>query len=356
MLASKVQLRSFITFAILISVLAFFVFQAYLSAVFLAVVFVIAFMPVHRFTLSLLGKRESISAFISTFIVLLVIFVPITFFSTLLFQEARLIYEEGLENSLAISSIEGVMSNIEEKISNIYPGLDVEIRQYTDVENIIKQGPGLIVDYFNRIFAGLIRLAIGLLLMVLALFYIFRDGDKALVEIRRLSPLKREYTDKILFKIADSVNAVVRGRLLVGLIQGFVIGIGFFLFNLPSPVFWGFVSAVVSMLPVVGPLMIIIPTALILFFTGSVWSALGILAWGIIAVIVIDEYLGAILINQRMNVHPFLILVSVMGGITFFGPIGFVVGPVVLALLFAILEIYSLIILPEAYENKKIQN
>lgn len=343
MLTAKTQLKFFTILALVVIVLAFFVIRPYLPALFLAVIFVVTFMPVHRFVKKIFGKYENPAAVVSTLLVLLVIFIPVTFFSFLIFQEARDVYERGTENGFTTGAIDRFVESVEVKVSEFFPGVDFEIHQYTEIGSMVQQGLRVVVDYFDSIFASLLRIGIGSFLMVLSLFYLFRDGNKMVRGIKKLSPLKKEYTNMIFKKTTDAVNAVVRGRLLVGLIQGFVVGIGFALFGLPSPVLWGTVAAVTSMLPIVGPLMIIVPTSLVLIFTGFIWTAVGILAWGVVAVIVFDEYLGSILIDQRMHVHPLLVLISVMGGISFFGVIGFVVGPVLLAMFFVVLDIYSLI-------------
>jgi predicted PurR-regulated permease PerM len=356
MLTAKAQLRFFVFLALAVTALMFLIIRPYFSSVFLAIIFVIAFMPLHHFIRKILRGFDNLSALVSTVLVLLIIFIPVTVFAFLIFQEARGVYEEGLESGVTLGSIDGFIVSAEEKLLEIFPGSNIEIRSHMEVENLVQQGLRVVVDYFDKIFAGLLRLGIGAFLMVLATFYLFRDGRKMMDKIRDLSPLKGEYTDTIFSRIAEAINAVVRGRLLVGVIQGFVIGTGFAVFGLPSPILWGSIAAVASMLPVVGPLMIIIPTALILFFGGFIWSAIGIMAWGVIAVITVDEYLGSILIDQRMHIHPFLVLLSVMGGISFFGAIGFVVGPVVLALMFAILKIYPLITTPDAYETQNPAN
>ncbi len=356
MLAAKEQLKFFAVLALSVTVLMFFIIKTYLASIFLAIVFVIAFMPLHNFIKRILRGSNNLSALASTALVLFIIFIPVALLGFLIFQEARGIYEGGIESSAALVSVDRFIISAERKISDLLPGADIEIRRYTEIEHLVQQGLSTVVNYFDRIFAGVLRLGIGLFLLVLALFYLFRDGKKMVDKLLELSPLKEDYTETIFSKIGEAINAVVRGRLLVGVIQGFIIGTGFAVFGLPSPVLWGSIAAVTSMLPVVGPLMIIIPTSLILFFTGFVWSAVGILAWGIMSVIIIDEYLGSILIDQRMQIHPFLVLLSVMGGISFFGAIGFIVGPVVLALMFAIIEIYPLITTPDAYEVQKVAN
>ena len=350
MLTAKSQLRFLFILALALTLLSFLIIEPYLSSLFLAAIFVVVFMPIHRFIRKILGGRDNPAALLSTVLVLLVILIPLTVFGFLLFQEARTVYESGFSGGMAVELVDRAVTALEYRVSEVFPGTEIDIHQYTQVDNVLEQVPATVVNYFDWIFASLLRISFGLFLMVLAIFYMFRDGGKVVKRLKLMSPLKNEYTDKIVAKTTETVNAVVRGRLLVGMIQGLVIGAGFALFALPSPVFWGSIAAVASMLPVVGPLLIIIPTSLILFFLGNLWSAIGILAWGIMAVIIIDEYLGAVLINQKMNIHPFLVLLSVIGGLSFFGPVGFVVGPVVLALLFAILEIYPLITRPDAYE------
>jgi predicted PurR-regulated permease PerM len=356
MLEAKSQLKFFTILALVVLSLAFFIVKPYLASVFLAIVFVIVFYPVHQYISKVFHDHKNLSSLLSTFLVLLVIFIPVSFFGFLVFQEARTVYEEGLQNGAMLVSVDKFIINFEEKINNLLPGANVEIKHFTEVEDLAQQGLSIVVNYFDKIFTSFLRIGIGFFLMIFAIFYLFRDGDMMMNKVHKLSPLKRSYTDTIFKKVTEAVNAVIRGRLLVGVIQGFVIGVGFALFGLPSPVLWGGVSAIAAILPVVGPLVIIVSTSLILFFSGSVWTAIGILAWGIVADVLIDEYLSSILIDQKMHIHPFLILLSVLGGISFFGAVGFVIGPVVLALMFAILEIYPLITSPDAYEVKKIAN
>lgn len=349
MLTAKAQLRFLLVLTLAAGLLSFFIIQPYLPSLFLAVVFVIAFLPAHRFIRKLLGGRHNLAAMASTLLVLLIIFIPLTLFGFLLFQEAISLYEEGVTETAVADLVENATISLENGLSELLPTAEINIRQYTDIDKAIAQVPATVINYFDRIFTGILRVGVGLFLMILAIFYLFRDGRKLMGKLIKVSPLKKEYTSTMISKTVETINAVIRGRLLVGMIIGFFVGVGFAVFDLPGPVFWGSIAAIASMLPLLGPMLIVVPASLILFSMGLVWSAIGILAWGIIAATG-EEYLSAILINQRINIHPFLILLSVIGGMSFFGPVGFVVGPVVLALLFAILEIYPLLTKPDAYE------
>src|SRR6185369_1295230 len=109
----------------------------------------------------------------------------------------------------------------------------------------------------------------------------------------------------------------------------------------PHPALWGSFAVIAALIPGIGTSLIIVPGVLYLFFTSTNLYALGLFIWGVLAVGLIDNYLGPILVHRGVNIHPFLILLSVMGGLIFFGPIGFIAGPLVVALLFALLEIYK---------------
>jgi predicted PurR-regulated permease PerM len=157
----------------------------------------------------------------------------------------------------------------------------------------------------------------------------------------------------ILSKISAAVVSVVRGQLMIGLIQGVLTGVGFWIFGVSHPVIWGAVAAVASLIPAIGTSFVNIPAIIFLLATGQLYQGLGLLVWAAVAVGFVDNLVGPYLINRGVKIHPFLVLISVLGGISFFGPIGFIAGPVVLSLLFALLELYPIIMLPVSSESQK---
>jgi predicted PurR-regulated permease PerM len=177
--------------------------------------------------------------------------------------------------------------------------------------------------------------------MLFALFYLLRDGGKLKQDLILLSPLADDYDIKIFLKLKQAIRSVVVGSLVVGLIQGILTGIGFFIFGVPNPALWGSFAVIAALIPGIGTSLVIVPGILYLFFISTHLHALGMLIWGILAVGFIDNFLGPMLVNRGVHVHPFLILLSVIGGLSFFGPIGFIAGPLLVALLVALLEIYK---------------
>ena len=177
--------------------------------------------------------------------------------------------------------------------------------------------------------------------MLFALFYLLRDGNRLKKSLMNISPLADNYDEIIFSKLRRAIRSVVVGSLTVSVIQGVLTGIGFYIFGIPNPALWGSFAVIAALIPGIGTSLIIVPGVLYLFFTGLHLHALGLLIFGVVAVGLIDNYLGPILVNRGVNIHPFIILLSVMGGLIFFGPIGFIAGPLIVALLFALLEVYS---------------
>ena len=128
------------------------------------------------------------------------------------------------------------------------------------------------------------------------------------------------HDETIFNKLAVAINSVIRGNLAVALIQGILTAVGFALFGVPNPTLWGSVAAIAALVPSVGTALVLLPAILFLYW-GEALSALGLLLWGATAVGLIDNFLGPKLAGRGMRLHPFLILLSILGGIAFFGPL-----------------------------------
>lgn len=192
----------------------------------------------------------------------------------------------------------------------------------------------------DKLFNGLAKIILGIFVTFLALFYFLRDGHDLKKQIIALSPLGDADDERIMKKLEQAIYSIFAGGLIVGIIQGILTGIGFAIFGVPNPAVWGTVAAISALIPGIGTSLVLVPGILYLFFTGMTTPAIGLLIWGLLAVGMIDNFLGPILINRGIKIHPFLILISVLGGIAFFGLIGFILGPLILAFLFALLDIY----------------
>jgi predicted PurR-regulated permease PerM len=154
------------------------------------------------------------------------------------------------------------------------------------------------------------------------------------------SPLPDHDDEKILSRLENAVNAVIKGYLFIALVQGVLVGFGFWIFHVPHAALWGVVAAIASLIPAVGTGLVSIPAIAFLFFTGDTFSAIGLLLWASILVGTIDNFLTPLVVGTKIHISPFLILFSVLGGISLLGPVGILVGPLTLSLLYTLISIY----------------
>ena len=204
--------------------------------------------------------------------------------------------------------------------------------------------------YTNAI--GLIRgftvFFFDLLLTLFIAFFMFLQGDDFIQAIKGLSPLDPVHNDEILRETEVTIKATLWGTVIVAVAQGALGGVGFWIFGLPQPAFWGTVMIPAAVIPVVGSTIIWGPAAVYLLFTGHVSAGVGLIIWGGVVVSVIDNILKPILMKGSGETPSIFILFSILGGLTYFGMIGFILGPLILSFLLSLLRIYQKTILVPA--------
>jgi len=333
---SKLQIYFFAALLLVAVLLNFFVLQPFFSALFLAVILTIIFRPAHEKITRAIGGYSGFGAFLTIVLMIFLIVLPLGFFGFFLFKDAQSFY-----GALTIGGggdfVHRVFDFIEILIKRFVPDLSIDLVSY------VKSTLGLVVQNLGGIFGRLLGAVLQVFLILLGVFYFLRDGKKFREHFILLSPLSDDYDRTILGRLEGAVTSVVKGALLVALIQGILCGIGFALFGVPNPMLWGGVAAIAALIPGFGTSLVLLPAIIYLFFFSTIFSTLALTVWGVLAVGLIDNILGPILIRRGLKIHPFLILLSVLGGLLLFGPVGFLAGPVALALLFALFEIYPLL-------------
>lgn len=330
----KLQIGFFTVLLAGVLLLSFFVLKPYLAALFLAVILRIAFAESHEKIFRLSGERANLAAFLSVLVIILFIVVPVALVSLFVFDDARNLYLKALAGDIDFSFASRLTELIEGAVRGFIPDFSLDPLSH------VREGLTFFLRNIGSVFSGAATLALDFFLMLLALFYLFRDGARFRKYIVFLSPLENSYDENILKRLSDALRALVKGSLLIALIQGVLSALGFLIFGVPNAVLWGAVAAVAALVPTFGTMLILAPAIVYLFWAGSLASGLGLLVWGAVVVGLVDNVLAPYLLTKGLNVHPFLILVSVLGGFLFFGPVGFLVGPVLVTLLMTLLEMY----------------
>jgi predicted PurR-regulated permease PerM len=324
--------------AIGISVLFFFVIKRFLLAVLLAAVFAGLAYPLYTWLLARMGPR--LAATTTLLLLLAGVGLPAAGFLTLVATEAVQI-SQGLEAWL---KEEGRMVQIHERMERI-PFANRFLPEGDQIVERIREAAGRAGSFLMGTLAaatrGTLNFFLQLLVLLYALFYFLVDGPRILQSILRYIPLGPDQKEELLERFVSVTRATLRGSLLIGLIQGGVAGVAFWVAGVPGPAFWGTVMVVLSIIPAVGAGLIWIPAVIYLFMAGQVAAGIGLLAWCAIVVGTIDNFLRPRLIGRDARMSDLMILLSTLGGLVLFGAVGFIVGPIVAALFVTVWHIYG---------------
>lgn len=214
-----------------------------------------------------------------------------------------------------------------------------------DPATLAREAAGRVAAFLaSRLGAVLRNVAVfvfDLFVMLFATFYFFRDAGEIVRGMRRLLPFEEGHRERMLGQARDLIYASVTSSLIVAAVQGFLGGAMFAVLGLGSPVFWGVVMAFFSLLPLVGAWVVWVPAAVWLMVAGEMVRGILLIAVGAGVVGTVDNFLRPMLIGGRTQLSGLLIFISVLGGISVFGMLGMVLGPIVVATAASVLEVYT---------------
>lgn len=184
------------------------------------------------------------------------------------------------------------------------------------------------------------HVVLGTFVMAFVFYYGLLDGHKLVGYVRSVVPLSGAHTQHLVNEVRSVVEAVFFGQIVAAASQAVIALIGFLIFGVPHPFFWAFVLGIFAVIPFVGSAVVWLPCVIFLMLTAPAWKAIGLLVWSLVLVINVDNIVKPYIVGSRTALHPVLVLVGILGGLLLFGPIGFVVGPLVFALFVAVLNFW----------------
>ncbi len=292
--------------------------------------------PVYVYILNRVWRRnESLAAFLSTLLVLAVIVIPIFYVSSVIVNEVAHIYTIVSARDIPFQDS---IDAFEESVQYYLPGVQV------DIAALMVQGAHWLAGNLGTIFRMTAATIFLFFISMIGSFYLFRDGRRFVEKLIDLSPLTDMDDEKILRRMATAVRSVATGTILVALIQGALTSLGLWLFGFERVALWGSIAAFGALIPGVGTTIVFIPAIVFLLISSEFALAIGLALWAMTAVGLIDNLLGPYFIGRGSSLHPFVILIAVLGGIYVFGPIGFIIGPVIVSLFLVLLEVYVTLI------------
>jgi predicted PurR-regulated permease PerM len=194
----------------------------------------------------------------------------------------------------------------------------------------------VLVAMSGPLVVGALGTAVMVVLTVFLLFFLLRDGEDMMASLRQVVPMDPQHQDQLFDHLTSVTRAVVFGALVTALIQGALVGVAFAIVGLPSPVVFGALAAGAALIPFAGTALVWAPGAIALAVQGRWWAALFVAAWGVLVVSTADNVVRPIFISGRAQISTLPVFLGLAGGLAAFGPIGFVLGPVIVALALAL--------------------
>ena len=324
--------------------LGYLLFEPFLKIIFLAVFFSIIFYPAYL-KVKKFVKSPSLSSLIVTILILLFILIPGTFITVFLSEQMIALYPKIIKAISQAGNIEAYLKNfplintISEKLKMNLEFFNIDMSEtlkgmFNYIANfIISQGKNIIINFTLFI--------VGIIVMLITIFFLFKDGEVLYRRLYELVPLTQKEKNFLINRTYNAIQGIVLGLILTAIAQGILAAIGYAVVGVEFAIFWGFMTFLASFLPVGGASLVWVPIAIYVFFTKGIIDGIIITLWGTFLVSTIDNIIKPIIIGDKTNIHPMVLAFGLLGGLNLFGFIGIFVAPLILVLIDNLLDIYK---------------
>lgn len=332
----KIELQRIFIAALALAITAVFAWmiRSYLAALFLAAVIALFLSGPHRWLTAKLGKRRKLAAGLLVTASVLAFIIP-----------ASLLL--GVVVDQAVDVTQMVTPWVQEQVAQVREGGLYALPEWMPFRDTIIQYQatvtaqiGNLAGTVGRILVNSLRAGTGgflvatlnLFILIYALYYFLTMGQEAGRQALSLLPMTPEARDLLLQRAISTIRATVKGSFLIALVQGTLTGLGLYVAGAPGSIFWAAVTALLSIIPMVGPPLVWIPASIWLLATGNPVAGIALALWGTLVVGTLDNILRPILVGQDAKMSDLMVLISTLGGLTLFGAVGIILGPVIAAL------------------------
>ena len=332
-------LQTVLFISLIVAATALFVWLVsdYLLSVFWAAVFAILFHPVYeRLCVTL---RSTVAASVATIgVILAVVLVPAFILGSLVVGEGISLYQRVSDTNFSpemlVTHVTPLLAPLEQF------GIDISSLQ-TRFGEFAQAISARVGGYALDLGRATANVAIATLLMLYILFFALRDGKRIMRRVAHVLPLGSEKEEMLFERFVAIVRAMFKGTFIIALIQGAIGGVLFALVGIPSAALWAFVMAIFALIPAIGPALVWLPAAILLFLAGNVWQAVVVLVVGFTVISLIDNILRPVLVAHDTKMPDVIILLSVLGGLATFGVAGIIIGPVIAAFFLAMWQLFE---------------
>jgi predicted PurR-regulated permease PerM len=314
------------------------------GAILWAIILAILFEPLYRRMLRSMPRWPSLAALATVVIIVVMVLVPLGVIANLVIQEAIAVHQRLQSGELTFAAdFDRIREMLPVWMTNLLGRLGLEsfaaLRE--KLWAALMESGDLLAGQAINIGQTTLNFVLSLFVMLYLLFFLLNHGKGLSASIVDAIPLRAGLLQTIASKSTVAIRAILKGTLLVALVQGALGGLILWLLGFNAPVLWGGLMAVFSLLPIWGTALVWVPAAVYLLVTGAIWQGIVLFAFGVLVISMVDNILRPILIGHDTKIPDSLVLISTLGGIVMFGANGFVIGPVIAAIFIAVWTVFS---------------
>ncbi len=322
---------------IILFILSFLLIRPIIVSIIVGILLAFIFSPVYNLVLKYL-KKKNITAFLMCVLLIVLIIVPLWYALPVAIDQSIKFYMDSQDLDF-VTPLRNIFPSIfqSEEFSN-------EIGQA--IHSFVTKTTNSLMNSLSGVILNFPTLFLQLMVVFFAFFFFLRDKEEIGDYIKSLMPFSREVEKRLFKSSKDLTISILYGQVVLGIVQGIIAGIGFFIFGVPNALLLTCLAMMAGIFPIIGTSIIWIPVAIYLLIAGNTVSALGVVMFGLIST-VIETMFKPIFISRRAKMSTSLILFGMVGGIMGFGLLGIILGPLILAYLFIVIEVFRNKKLPE---------
>ena len=340
--AHSTTARYFLALFILTILLMGRLLWPFASILIISLLLVNLFRPVyHGLTLRI---SKHFASLITCVLIVLLVFVPLIFLVIALSKEA-VVYAQYMKAINLAEQIKGLIQNntLLASAQSHLEEMGFTLRADDLSANLSDYASQAALYLYNMASAWAANILIfmaAFALMIVVIFFLLVDYERLLNFILRLSPLPDKQNQQLIQKFQEIAKAVLVGNGICGLLQGVVGGLLFVYFGFSSPVMWGMIMGMAAFLPIVGIGLVLLPTALVVLLNGHAGQAIFIVVFYLVLSMSVDYLVKPQLVGRKVNMHPVLVFLGILGGMKLFGVLGIVYGPLIITGFQTMTDIY----------------
>ena len=334
----ELQHASFLLILAVVSLLMAVIMWPFAQPLLWAALAAIMFQPLYRWMLRKFGGRRNAAASASLLVIFFAVLVPALWLGTLVVQEALILVstlqQQPLDLTITFDRVYSMLPQMAQEAIDRSGWADMANVQ-KKLEDVLAQSAGMIASQAVSIGSGALGFLLSFSVGLYVMFFLLRDGERIGRTVLRTIPVKRSISERLAERFLGIVRATIKGSGVVGVVQGVMGGITFLVVGLESALFFGVLMTIFALVPVIGAGAVYIPVGLWLLVAGEVWQGVFVLVVGFFVISSADNVLRPILVGRDTGIPDWIILVTTLGGISFLGFSGIVLGPLVAGLFLA---------------------